>query len=194
MGHAGALISGGADTADAKLAIMEECGFTITRNPSEMGRCSRAAVSSVSRATFAQLRSITHGKVPSPTTLPPIKKAPRNAAAFSIHNSGVNMDSEQCRFLDRPGEDHLDQHHPVWRQRRGHRPGGRSLPPEQQKKAIMFGSGAAVVLRIVLTVVAAKLLELSFLQVVGGVLLLWIGYQLLSGDEDAKAKPRARAP
>ncbi len=38
MGHAGALISGGADTADAKLAIMEECGFTITRNPAEMGK------------------------------------------------------------------------------------------------------------------------------------------------------------
>ena len=38
MGHAGALISGGADTADAKLAIMEECGFRITRNPSEMGQ------------------------------------------------------------------------------------------------------------------------------------------------------------
>ena len=38
MGHAGALISGGADTADAKLAVMEECGFTVTRNPSEMAR------------------------------------------------------------------------------------------------------------------------------------------------------------
>ncbi|MEN9560210.1 MAG: Succinate--CoA ligase [ADP-forming] subunit alpha [Pseudomonadota bacterium] len=38
MGHAGALVSGGADTADAKLAIMEECGFKVTRNPSEMGR------------------------------------------------------------------------------------------------------------------------------------------------------------
>jgi succinyl-CoA synthetase alpha subunit len=38
MGHAGALISGGADTADAKLAIMEDCGFKVTRNPSEMGR------------------------------------------------------------------------------------------------------------------------------------------------------------
>ena len=38
MGHAGALISGGADTADAKLAIMEECGFHVTRNPSEMGK------------------------------------------------------------------------------------------------------------------------------------------------------------
>src|SRR6476619_5264661 len=38
MGHAGALISGGADTADAKLAVMEESGFTVTRNPSEMGK------------------------------------------------------------------------------------------------------------------------------------------------------------
>jgi succinyl-CoA synthetase alpha subunit len=38
MGHAGALISGGADTADAKLAIMEECRFKVTRNPSEMGK------------------------------------------------------------------------------------------------------------------------------------------------------------
>ncbi len=38
MGHAGALISGGADTAEAKLAVMEACGFTVTRNPSEMGK------------------------------------------------------------------------------------------------------------------------------------------------------------
>jgi YjbE family integral membrane protein len=63
----------------------------------------------------------------------------------------------------------------------------RSLPPAQQRKAIMFGSGAAVVLRIVLTVVAAKLLELSFLQVIGGVLLLWIGYQLLSGQDEGES-------
>ncbi len=38
MGHAGALISGGADTAEAKLAIMEESGFKVTRNFSEMGK------------------------------------------------------------------------------------------------------------------------------------------------------------
>jgi succinyl-CoA synthetase alpha subunit len=38
MGHAGALISGGADTADAKLAVMEESGFKVTRNPSEMAK------------------------------------------------------------------------------------------------------------------------------------------------------------
>ena len=42
MGHAGALISGGADTADAKLEVMEACGFTVTRNPSEMGRLLQA--------------------------------------------------------------------------------------------------------------------------------------------------------
>ncbi|NMM91321.1 hypothetical protein B2J88_44665 [Rhodococcus sp. SRB_17] len=60
----------------------------------------------------------------------------------------------------------------------------RSLPPQQQKKAIFWGSGAAVVLRIVLTVVAAKLLELSYLQIIGGCLLLWIGLQLLSGNDE----------
>jgi succinyl-CoA synthetase alpha subunit len=42
MGHAGALISGGADTADAKLAVMEECGFKVTRNPSEMAALLKA--------------------------------------------------------------------------------------------------------------------------------------------------------
>ncbi len=44
MGHAGALISGGADTADAKLQIMEACGFTVTRNPSEMGQLMKKAL------------------------------------------------------------------------------------------------------------------------------------------------------
>ena len=38
MGHAGALISGGADTAQAKLEIMEACGIRTTKNPSEMGK------------------------------------------------------------------------------------------------------------------------------------------------------------
>ncbi|MEG0538311.1 MAG: TerC family protein [Comamonas sp.] len=68
----------------------------------------------------------------------------------------------------------------------------RSLPAQQQKKAIMFGSGAAVFLRIVLTVVAAKLLELSFLQVLGGCLLLWIGYQLLTGGEEEEGEAKGK--
>src|SRR4051812_11028795 len=61
----------------------------------------------------------------------------------------------------------------------------RTLPAHQQKKAVLWGSGAAVVLRIILTVVAAKLLALPYLQIVGGLLLLWIGVQLLAeGNED----------
>lgn len=38
MGHAGAIISGGQGGADDKLAVMEECGIHITRNPAEMGK------------------------------------------------------------------------------------------------------------------------------------------------------------
>jgi succinyl-CoA synthetase alpha subunit len=38
MGHAGAIISGGQGTAQEKLAVMEECGIKVTRNPAEMGR------------------------------------------------------------------------------------------------------------------------------------------------------------
>jgi YjbE family integral membrane protein len=66
----------------------------------------------------------------------------------------------------------------------------RSLPPHQQTKAVFLGSGAAVVLRIALTVVAAKLLQLSFLQVVGGLLLLWIGVQLLAEEEDDEGESK----
>jgi YjbE family integral membrane protein len=60
----------------------------------------------------------------------------------------------------------------------------RTLPANQQKLAVVWGSGAAVVLRVILTVVAAKLLALPYLQIVGGMLLLWIGVQLLSEDDE----------
>ncbi|BDR11909.1 TerC family protein [Comamonas thiooxydans] len=60
----------------------------------------------------------------------------------------------------------------------------RGLPPEQQKKAVLLGSGAAVVLRIALTVVAAKLMQLPFVEVIGGLLLLWIGVGLLKGEDE----------
>jgi YjbE family integral membrane protein len=65
----------------------------------------------------------------------------------------------------------------------------RSLPPHRQKQAVLFGSGAAVVLRILLTVVAATLLALPYLQIAGGLLLLWIGVQLL-GEEDERGGKR----
>lgn len=44
MGHAGAIISGGQGTAAEKLAVMEECGITITRNPAEIGKLAKEAL------------------------------------------------------------------------------------------------------------------------------------------------------
>ncbi len=66
----------------------------------------------------------------------------------------------------------------------------RSLPPAQQKKAVLFGSGAAVVLRILLTVVAVQLLALPYLQIVGGMLLLWIGTQLLGDEHEGEGESK----
>ena len=62
----------------------------------------------------------------------------------------------------------------------------RGLPPQQQKKAIFWGSGAAVVMRIVLTIVAVELLRLPFLKLVGAGLLLWIAVGLLLPDDEGE--------
>jgi succinyl-CoA synthetase alpha subunit len=44
MGHAGAIISGGKGTAAEKLAVMEECGIKVTRNPAEMGKLMKSVM------------------------------------------------------------------------------------------------------------------------------------------------------
>jgi YjbE family integral membrane protein len=66
----------------------------------------------------------------------------------------------------------------------------RNLPAQQQKKAILFGSAGAIVLRIVLTFFAVMLLDIPYLKIIGGVLLLWIGAKMLvddNGDENLEA-------
>jgi YjbE family integral membrane protein len=70
------------------------------------------------------------------------------------------------------------------------------LPPRQRRLAIVFGGGAAVLLRVVLTGVAAWLLGLPALKAIGGLLLLWIAYRLLEHDDaskDVKAASTLRA-
>lgn len=59
----------------------------------------------------------------------------------------------------------------------------RSLPPRQQKQAILFGSFGAIFLRIVLTFFAVMLLDLPYLKLIGAALLAWIGIQMLVPDE-----------
>lgn len=62
----------------------------------------------------------------------------------------------------------------------------RTLRPDQQKKAIVWGSAAAIVMRIVLTVLAIRLLTLPFLKIVGALLLVYIGVDLLNGDDEGE--------
>ena len=52
------------------------------------------------------------------------------------------------------------------------------FPPEQRKKIIFWGIGAAVVLRILFTLITAYLLQISGLRLIGGILLLYICYKL----------------
>jgi YjbE family integral membrane protein len=59
----------------------------------------------------------------------------------------------------------------------------RSLPAHQQKKAIVFGSVGAIVLRVILTFFAVYLLSLPYLKLIGAALLLWIGVGLLKGED-----------
>src|ERR1700694_1053316 len=60
----------------------------------------------------------------------------------------------------------------------------RSLPATQQKQAIFWGAGAAIVLRILLTLFAVALLALPWLKLIGSLLLFWIGIKLLIPEDD----------
>src|SRR6202007_2262702 len=60
----------------------------------------------------------------------------------------------------------------------------RSLPRKQQTQAIVWGSGAAIVMRILLTLFAVALLTLPWLKIIGSLLLFWIGVKLLVPEED----------
>src|SRR5678815_4343032 len=61
----------------------------------------------------------------------------------------------------------------------------RGLEGKHQRNAIIWGSVAAIVMRVVLTIFAVQLLQYPYLKIVGGLLLFWIGIQLLAeGDDD----------
>lgn len=67
----------------------------------------------------------------------------------------------------------------------------RSLSPVQQKKAMLWGSGGAVVLRVILTFGAVLLLRVPYVQIAGGLLLAWIAAKLVGSDKDNHTKVRA---
>jgi len=60
----------------------------------------------------------------------------------------------------------------------------RNLPARQRRLGVVWGAAGAIVLRVILITVAVALLQVPFLKLVGGVLLLWIGVKLLAPLDD----------
>lgn len=62
----------------------------------------------------------------------------------------------------------------------------RSLPPHQQRQAIFWGSAAAIVMRVVLTVIAVEMLKWPYLKIIGALLLVYIGVTLMLEDGEGE--------
>ncbi|MGZ3578487.1 MAG: TerC family protein [Syntrophales bacterium] len=70
----------------------------------------------------------------------------------------------------------------------------RSLPRKQRMKGIAFGVGAAVVLRVLLTFFAAMLLQIQYVKLIGGAVIIWIAVKLLmEGAPEDKLQEDAKS-
>lgn len=69
----------------------------------------------------------------------------------------------------------------------------RGLPARQRRLGIIFGAGAAVVLRGVLTIATTHLLSVPFLKLIGGLMILWIAFKLLKQSEVEESSDKAGA-
>jgi YjbE family integral membrane protein len=68
----------------------------------------------------------------------------------------------------------------------------RSLAPAQRRTGTLAGAGFAIVLRVILTFFAARILELPYFKLVGGFLIFWIAVKLLTESSDDLSGPPAR--
>lgn len=59
----------------------------------------------------------------------------------------------------------------------------RSLPDSQRNKAVIGGSAGAIIMRVLFCIIIAWLLEIPYLKLIGGALLLWIGVKLMVPEE-----------
>ena len=65
----------------------------------------------------------------------------------------------------------------------------KSLPKKQQKKVIIIGTFGAIIVRILLTIVAVRLLEIDGLLLVGGVVLIYIAYKIILSNDEMSLNP-----
>jgi YjbE family integral membrane protein len=69
----------------------------------------------------------------------------------------------------------------------------RQLEPRQRVMGIMLGSGAAVLLRVFLTMIAARLLTMDYIKLVGGLAVFWIAVKLLRDNTGEKEEAHGKA-
>jgi YjbE family integral membrane protein len=69
----------------------------------------------------------------------------------------------------------------------------RSLPEAQRKWAVIGGSGAAVLLRIILCLIIASVLQIPYLKLIGGLLLVYIGVKLVIAEEQTEEEIAAKS-
>jgi YjbE family integral membrane protein len=62
----------------------------------------------------------------------------------------------------------------------------RNLPDRQRRWGVFWGAIGAIVLRIILTFFAVSLLKLSYLKIIGGLLLVWIGIKLIAEEDEGE--------
>ena len=64
----------------------------------------------------------------------------------------------------------------------------RNLPAQLRKRAIIWGTFGAIAMRTAMTLIVVWLLKIPGLMLVGGLLLVWIAYQLLTDNEDGESQ------
>src|ERR671911_1900888 len=67
----------------------------------------------------------------------------------------------------------------------------RTLEGANRRKAIIYGAAGAVILRLIFAAIITYLLVIPFLQVVGGLLLIWIAWKLIHDEEPEEGKVEA---
>jgi YjbE family integral membrane protein len=66
----------------------------------------------------------------------------------------------------------------------------RNLPAKQRLWGIALGAGAAVVVRVIATFMVAQLLNIQFIKLIGGAVIIWIAVKLLSEGADEKCEDK----